>query len=301
MYRSKSCISVLVTLIIFCCPGLAPASENLIEHGRYLFYAAGCAGCHSSNRPLAGGSPVKTPFGTFYSPNISPDPENGIGSWTKEDFFRALNDGRSPTGENYFPAFPYTSYTRMTDSDKSALWAYVKSQPAIATENRSHDLPWFMFSRKLVGFWKLGRFKPGIYSGDATKSGKWNRGAYLATAIAHCGECHTPRGPLGGTHNGLYLAGSRNGPEGNKVPNITPDTHTGIGSWSRQDLITFLATGQRPDGSRAQGLMAEVLANGLMQLTREDRDALATYLLSVPPVQHDVNSPPDTFDDSDEF
>jgi mono/diheme cytochrome c family protein len=245
---------------------------------------------------------VETPFGTFYAPNISPDTEHGIGSWTKEDFFRALDDGKSPTGENYFPAFPYASYTRMTDSDKSALWAYVKSQPAIATENRSHDLSWFIFSRKLVGLWKVGSFTPGTYSDDGTKSREWNRGAYLATAVAHCGECHTPRGPLGGMRNSLYLAGSKNGPEGNKVPNITPDPHTGIGSWSRQDLTTFLATGRRPDGTHVQGLMAEVLTTSLMQLTREDRDALATYLLSVPPIRHDVNSQPDTyaFDDSDE-
>jgi len=301
MYRAKSCYTALVLLICCCYPGPAPASKNLVEHGRYIFYTAGCAGCHSSEQPLAGGSPIETPFGTFYSPNITPDREHGIGGWTEEDFFRALNDGKSPTGEHYFPVFPYSSYTRMTASDKSALWAYVKSQPAIATENRSHNLSWFIFSRKLMGLWKQGRFTPVTYSDDPTKPHKWNRGAYLATAVGHCGECHTPRGPLGGPRDSLYLAGSRKGPGGTKVPNITPDTHTGIGNWSRQDLTTFLATGQRPDGSRTQGLMAEVLASSVMRLTEDDRHALATYLLSVPPVHHDVDSPPDPFDDSEEF
>ena len=301
LHRAINCLVAVVLLICCFYPGPAPASENLVEQGKYLFYTAGCAGCHSSNQPLAGGRRIETSLGTFYAPNISLDREQGIGGWTEEDFCRALNDGKSPTGENYFPAFPYTSYTKMTASDKSALWAYIKSQPAIATENRPHDLPWFIFSRKLVGIWKLGRFTPGVYTDDPTKSREWNRGAYLATAVAHCGECHTPRGPLGGMRNGRYLAGNVNGSDGANVPNITQDTHTGIGSWSRHELITFLATGQCPDGSHAQGLMAEVLATGVMRLTEDDQDALATYLLSVPPVNQDMVSPPGPFADLDEF
>ena len=294
---------LITVVLLICCfyPGPAPASKNLVEQGKYLFYTAGCAGCHSSNRPLAGGSRIETSFGTFYAPNISPDREYGVGGWTEEDFYRALTDGKSPTGENYFPAFPYTSYTKMTDSDKSALWAYIKSQSPIATENHSHDLPWFIFSRKLVGIWKLGRFTPGAYTDDPTKSRQWNRGAYLATAVVHCGECHTPRGPLGGMRSDLYLAGNEAGPDNTKVPNITQDAHTGIGSWSRQELTTFLATGQCPDGSHAKGLMQEVLATGVMRLTEGDREALATYLLSVPPVNQVVNTPVDPFADLDQF
>jgi mono/diheme cytochrome c family protein len=293
----------IAVVLIICCfnAGLATASNNLVEQGKYLFNIAGCAGCHSSNQPLAGGSRIETSFGTFYTPNISPDREHGIGGWSKEEFCRALNDGKSPTGENYFPVFPYTSYTKMTASDKSALWAYIQSQPAIATENRSHDLSWFIFSRKLMGIWRLGNFTPGAYADDLTKSRQWNRGAYLATAVVHCGECHTPRGSLGGMRNRFYLAGNENGPDDTKVPNITQDTHTGIGSWSHQELTTFLATGQCPDGSHAQGLMAEVLATSVMRLTEDDREALATYLLSVPPANQEVNSPPDPFAGLDEF
>jgi len=301
VYRVTNCCTALFLIICWCSPGPASASRNLVEQGEYLFYVAGCAGCHSRNQPLAGGSPIETPFGTFYAPNISPDQELGIGGWTEEDFYRALNDGKSPTGENYFPAFPYTAYTKMTASDKAALWAYVKSQPAISKENRSHDLSWFLFSRKLMGLWKLGRFTTGAYSQNPTKSSQWNRGAYLATAVTHCGECHTPRGPLGGTRNRLYLAGSAKGPGGTVVPNITQDTHTGIGSWSRQELTKFLATGRRPDGSYVRGVMAEVLATGVTRLAEDDRDALATYLLSVPPVNHDVYSPSASFADPEEF
>jgi len=299
----RASYSLIAVLLIISCFNSVPAlaSKNFVEQGEYLFYIAGCASCHSSYQPLAGGSPIKTSLGTFYAPNISPDRAQGIGGWTEEDFCRALTDGKSPTGENYFPTFPYTSYTKMTTSDKAALWAYIKSQPAIATENRSHDLPWFIFSRKLVGIWKLGRFTPGAYTDDPAKSRQWNRGAYLATAVTHCGECHTPRGPLGGTRNGVYLGGNVKGPGDTKVPNISQDTQAGIGSWSRKELITFLATGQCPDGSHAQGLMAEVLATSVMQLTEDDREALATYLLSVPPANQEVNSPPDPFAGLDEF
>jgi mono/diheme cytochrome c family protein len=302
MSRTKSLYTAFVLLICCCHPGPATASENLVEQGRYIFYAAGCDCCHSSEQPLAGGRPIDTPFGTFYAPNITPDPEHGIGSWSEEDFIRALDDGVSPTGEHYFPVFPYSSYTRMTASDKSALWAYVKSQPAFAAGNRAHDPSWFIFSRRLVGPWKQGRFTRGTYADDPTKSREWNRGAYLVTALGHCGECHTPRGLLGGLRNDLYLAGSRNGPGGARAPNITPDPHTGIGNWSHQDLTTFLATGQRPDGRYTQGVMAEVLARSVMSLTENDRRSLATYLLSIPPVRHDVDSPLDPFeDDADEY
>jgi len=292
---------LLALLVFLCYPTTAPASRTAVEQGRYLFYAAGCAGCHNREQPLAGGSPVETPFGTFYTPNISPDPEYGIGSWTKEDFFRALDYGVSPSGESYFPAFPYTSYTRMTDSDKSALWSYLKSQSAVSKQNRPHELSLLLFSRKLAALWKMGHFTAGTYTKDPTKSPKWNRGAYLASAVGHCTECHTPRGPLGGLRNNFYLAGSRHGPEGGRVPNITPDPYTGIGRWSHEDLTTFLATGRRPDGSQAQGLMAEVLATSIMQLTDDDRDALATYLLALTPIRHDVASTPDPFNYDEEY
>ncbi len=301
MYRLKNCLKALFLLICWFSPLSASADRNLIEQGEYLFYAAGCAGCHSGDQPLAGGRPIETPFGTFYTPNISQDPDQGIGGWTEEDFYRALNDGKSPTGENYFPAFPYTAYTKMTAGDKAALWAYVKSQPAISKENQPHDLSWFLFSRKLMGVWKLGRFTTKAYSENPTKSRQWNRGAYLATAVSHCGECHTPRGPLGGTLNSLYLAGNLKGPGGAVAPNITPDTRTGIGNWSQQELAKFLATGQRPDGSFVQGLMAEILATSVKRLSGDDRDALATYLLSVPPVTRDVYSPSTAFADAEEF
>lgn len=281
--------------------GRVAASDDLLEHGRYVFYAAGCVSCHTSDRPLAGGRAIATPFGTFYSPNITPDKEQGIGAWSREEFERALRDGVSPRGEHYYPAFPYPSYTRMTRQDVLALWAYLMSQPELARENRRHDLPWLLSSRALLGAWKTGRFNPGVFSGDPTKSPEWNRGAYLATALGHCGECHTPRGILGAPRPSHYLAGTREGPEGNQVPNITPDSDTGIGQWSHRGMSTFLATGRRPDARYTGALMAEVLGTSTMQLTEYDRHSLATFLRSLPPIYHDLHFKFDPFADPHYF
>ena len=266
----------------------AQGIEALIEHGRYIFNAAGCGPCHTLNQPLAGGRPIVTPYGTFYTPNITSDRECGIGSWSSdEDFVRALREGVSPRGEHYYPVFPYSSFTRMSRSDMLALRAYLMTQPKFAVPNRPHELPWFLTSRPLIARWKERWFTPGGFVPDPAKSAAWNRGAYIAQALGHCGECHTPRGFLGGPCAAAYLAGSQRGPEGNIVPNITSDRESGIGDWTHQQLITFLTTGRKPDGSTAHGLMAEVIAASCMHLNDYDRYALATYLSSVPAVARD--------------
>ena len=204
-------------------PPAHAADAGLIERGRYIFTVAGCASCHTQDRDHAGGRALDTPFGTFHPPNITPDPEHGIGGWREADFLRALGEGVSPQGEHYYPAFPYTSYTRMTPADMRALYAYLMTRPAVARASPPHELPWWVSSRKLLGLWKAGRFSPGRYQYRPGRSAQWNRGAYLAQALGHCGECHTPRGPLGGRRTSLYLAGNRRGPEGRTVPNITRD------------------------------------------------------------------------------
>jgi mono/diheme cytochrome c family protein len=273
------------------------ADDGLIERGRYIFTAAGCASCHTEDRALAGGRPLKTPFGTFYPPNITPDTEQGIGSWSEADLMRALEEGVSPRGEHYYPAFPYTSYTRMTRADMRALYAWLMTQQPVARASRPHDLPWFLSSRKLPGLWKAGRFVPGSYQYDPERSAEWNRGAYLAEALGHCGQCHTPRGLLGGARGSRYLAGTRSGPEGREVPNITRDMKTGIGRWSPEEQRTFLASGRLPDGGYTGPLMAEVLGSSSMSLTTADRKALATYLGTLPPIHHDIHYRFDPFAD----
>ena len=298
-FRVPTVCVLLLALTGFCVPGNALAVEDLLERGRYVFNAAGCVACHTSGQPLAGGRPIVTPFGTFYSSNITPDRKHGIGTWAEEDFIRALREGVSPRGKHYYPAFPYTSYTGMTREDMLALRVYLMSQPAVPARNRPHEIPWFLSSRTLLEAWKRSWFTPGAFSGDPTKSPEWNRGAYLATALGHCGECHTPRGIAGASRSDRYLAGTRKGPEGVLVPNITPHSATGIGTWGRQDLIDFLNTGRRPDGHYTGGLMMEVLGTSGMHLSAYDKNALVTYLRSLSPVHRDVYFEFDPFADTD--
>lgn len=273
---------------LFVSPRL-PAQADLVEQGRYVFQAAGCISCHRNDRTLAGGRPIATPYGTFYPPNITPHREQGIGRWTEEDLFRALRLGLDPSGRHYYPAFPYPSYTRMTREDMRALYAYLKTWPESSSASQPHALSWPFSSRSLISHWKQGRFTPGAAKIDPQRTPQWNRGAYLATALGHCSECHTPRGFLGKPDNQRFMAGSCSGPDDLMVPNITPDDETGIGAWTLEELETFLATGERPDGCYASGLMMEVLGTSCMQLTPDDRRALAVYLASLPSVHHNLD------------
>jgi mono/diheme cytochrome c family protein len=291
--RRRQAIEVLLCLLLG--HTVACAGEELLEQGRYVFFAAGCISCHSSGRTVGGGRSLETPFGTFHPPNITPDREHGIGNWTSGDLMRALREGVNPRGEPYYPAFPYPSYTRMTREDMQALYAYLMTEPPSSRQNRPHELPWFLSYRPLLRDWKAGRFTPGVMPVDPAQTPQWNRGAYLARALGHCGECHTPRGLLGAPRRSLYLAGTRRGPEGLIVPNITADPETGIGRWTKEDLFTYLSTGRRPDGRYARSLMMEVLGTSVMPLTKSDRRALATYLRSVPPITHDVYTRYDPF------
>jgi mono/diheme cytochrome c family protein len=284
---------------LLCCTTtrMTLAADDLVERGRYLFNVAGCVSCHTRDQPLAGGRPLNTPFGTFYPPNITPDPEHGIGTWGEPDFERALGEGISPAGEEYYPAFPYTSYTRIRPADMQAMYAYLMTRPASPYANRPHELPWYLFSRKLIRDWKPGRFTAGPYTDDPAHTAQWNRGAYLATALGHCEQCHTPRDQLGGLQRDQQLSGTPGGPGDRPVPNITMDRATGIGDWTPGQLRTFLATGQRPDGSYPGPLMSEVLATSSLSLTEADRQALVIYLRSLPPVHHDIYYRNDPFAD----
>lgn len=265
----------------------ATAAPDL-AHGAELFAAAGCQGCHTDVKNkgalLAGGRALTTPFGTFYTPNITPDIETGIGNWSDADFIGALRDGLSPAGEHLYPAFPYTSYTQMSDDDMRALKDYVFSLPAVRQENRAHELNFPFSWRSLLGVWKWMNFTAGAFEPNPSKSPSWNRGAYLVEALGHCGECHTPRGALGGLDRSRWLAGTTDGPDGDKVPNITPDEATGIGGWSASQITGALRTGLLPDGDVVGSTMGEVVENTTSRLSDEDRAAIAEYLLTQAPV-----------------
>lgn len=268
----------------------ASAAEVAHDRGDYLFCAAGCGGCHTDEKnrgpALAGGAAIKTPRGTFYGPNISPDPAHGLGRWREADFLRAMRAGVRPDGAHYYPSFPYASYTRLTDDDLRALWAYLRRQPPVAQASRPHDVPWYLRPRMLLSTWKALYFTPGAWQPRPDKDETWNRGAYLVEAVTHCGECHTPRDALGGPQRALYLAGTREGPDDSVVPNITPDRKTGIGRWRKSEIVEYLASGMTPEGDFAGDVMAEIIDRSTSRLTAADREAIATYLLSLPPVEH---------------
>ncbi len=283
----------------------APAAQAPRDRGEYLFRAAGCGGCHTDEKnqgpALAGGPALKTPFGTFYGPNITPDVTHGLGRWSEADFIRALRHGVNPAGEHYYPAFPYTSYTRLTDADLRELWGYLRRQSSVAQSNRPHELPWYLRLRPLLGVWKQLFFTPGPYAPQPDKDKTWNRGAYLVEAAVHCGECHTPRNLLGASRRDRRLAGTRDGPDGSVVPNITPDKKTGIGRWRKGEIAEYLDSGMTPDGDSAGDLMAEVIDRSTSQLTKIDREAIAIYLLSLPPIENAVRKEKKKTKGKDEF
>ena len=263
-----------------------------VRRGEYLFHAGGCLGCHTDTRnngaTLAGGRALKTPFGTFYGPNITVDPEHGIGRWSEADFIRALREGVSPDGTHYYPAFPYTSFTQMTDADLRDLWAYLRTVPAVAQPNRPHDLGFPYNFRPLLAGWKLLNFKPGAFQPDPARPQAINRGAYLVQALTHCGECHTPRDSLGGLDGSRSYAGTPDGPEGERVPNITPHPGTGIGKWSEGDLLDLLRVGMMPDGDFVGGSMGEIVRNTTGKLNEPDLRAIVAYLKGLPPIENQV-------------
>lgn len=268
------------------------ADSEAVARGAYLLAAAGCVGCHTDpaakDAPLAGGRPLKTPFGVFYGPNITPDPVHGIGRWSLDDFRRALRDGVGPEGDHYYPVFPYPSFSGMTDADIADLWAYLRGVAPVSKANRAHDIRFPFGFRPLLAGWKWIYLRPGPAPAVADRSDAWNRGAYLVGAVGHCGECHTPRGLLGGLDWKRAFAGTQDGPDGGAVPNITPDAETGIGKWSAADMTFMLKTGILPDGDVAGDVMGEVIDSSTRHLTDQDRAAIVTYLMSVPAVRNRI-------------
>ena len=264
---------------------LGPHTPDL-ANGRTLFFAGNCAACHA--RPgqddqtnLGGGMALETPPGTFYIPNISPDPNDGIGRWTEAQFVTALTKGTAPDGSHYYPAFPYTSFTHVSVDDLRDMFAYIKTLPPAAGRIRPHDLPFPFTIRRPIGLWKLLFLHDEPFKPDPARSAQWNRGAYLVNGPDHCAECHSPHNVFAAVKQGQRFAGGTSLEGQGFVPNIT---QARLGDWSADDIAALLKTGLTPHGDRIGSAMTPVIRN-IGQLPDEDRSAIAVYVKSLPPIE----------------
>jgi mono/diheme cytochrome c family protein len=260
-----------------------PQEFTQIERGRYLAVLSDCASCHTvpgSNRPLAGGRPIETPFGNIVAPNITPDPETGIGSWSDEQFDAAVRQGIRPNGSRLYPAMPYNAYTKMSRNDVLAIRAYLNTVTPVHNAVVANTLPFPFNIRTSMRVWNALYFKEGEYQADPHKSAEWNRGAFLVDGPAHCGACHTPKTFLGGDKTDQYLRGAYL--QGWSAPDITNDNRVGIGAWSQQDLVAYLKSGHNRFTAAATGPMGEVVTLSTAFMTDGDLNAIAGYLKSLP-------------------
>jgi mono/diheme cytochrome c family protein len=253
--------------------------------GRRMFFAGGCDSCHSTpEQPdplrLGGGLELKTPFGSFYPPNISSDPVDGIGAWREVDLANALLSGVSPDGRHYYPAFPYTSYQRMNPSDVADLIAFLRTLPPVQGRPPEHRLIFPFSVRRALGIWKLLYFDKAGLAPDLNRSEEWNLGRYLVEGPGHCGECHTPRNLLGAMKPSLHLAGAPVLDGKGNAPNLTG---ANLADWTNADVVEALTSGFTPVGDVLGGGMTSVVRN-LAQLPQSDREAIAVYLKSLPPI-----------------
>lgn len=281
----------IVTAPSMASDALKPRSPDL-ANGETMFNIGGCASCHAKSEQdrlrLSGGLALRTAFGIFKVPNISPDPKAGIGAWTEAQFVNAMLKGVGRNGEHLYPSFPYTSYQRMALDDVRDLFAFLKTTPPDATPSAKHDLSFPFNVRQGLGAWKLLYLDGKPFTPDPAKDAVYNRGAYLIEGPGHCAECHSRRDGLGGIKPATRFAGGPD-PEGKGwVPNITPHAD-GLADWSVKDMEFFLETGLTPEGYSVSSTMADVIAN-TSKLTGQDRTAMATYLRALPP--HPGKAPP---------
>ena len=258
---------------------------NLIARGAYLARAGNCMACHTARggERYAGGLGIATPFGTVFTSNLTPDADTGLGNWSAADFWRALHNGRSKSGRLLYPAFPYTSYTQVTREDSDAMFAYLRSLPAVAHPNQPHALRFPYQSQAALAVWRALYFSPGVYQPDAGRNAEWNRGAYLVKGLGHCSACHSPRDALGGTRAGkaLDLAGGLIPMQNWYAPSLASPQEAGVADWDREDIVSLLKNGVSPRAS-VTGPMAEVVLRSTQYLTREDLGAMAQYLKALP-------------------
>ncbi len=303
MKLSKLFTGLLTIFGLLAVVDVRAADAQSIARGKYLYDAADCYSCHGGPRGglnggassgklklPSGGLGLDTPFGTFRSPNITPDKQYGIGNWSEEEFKTALRNGIGRNGEYLFPVFTYTSFTKLTDRDIEDLYAYIMSLPAVPLPNKPHEAKQPFNWRPLLVFWRALFFTAGPMKDEAERGKDWNRGNYLVHAVTHCEECHTPRNFLGGLDLGRSFAGNIGGPDKQNAPNITSDVKTGIGNWSIADIEQLLKTGMTPD-SDLIGSGMKAVVQGTSKLTDADRHAMAVYLKSIPPIHVDLPPP----------
>jgi mono/diheme cytochrome c family protein len=276
-----------ILAILFLCTAFgfgqtrAQPSPETIARGKALAEAADCASCHTADpaKPFAGGKRIGTPFGGIYSPNLTPDRDTGIGAWSDDDFYRALHYGVAPDGARYYPAFPYTNFSRITRDDVLAIRAYLATLAPFHNTRPPAELHWPLNYRVLMRGWDWLFFRPHTFAPNPDKSAEWNRGAYLIRGAAHCGACHTPKNLFGANKRGRAYGGSR--VQGWFAPRLDGAERSGLKSWSVDDIVEYLQSG-RNGRSHADGLMAEVVVNSTSKMSDADVRAIAVYLKDLP-------------------
>lgn len=278
--RATALLTVLTIVWVFCAG--AHAQQTQIQRGEYLARAGDCISCHTAKggAPYAGGLRMDTPFGFLLAPNITPDPETGIGTWSADDFYRALNDGVNKRDQDMYPVMPYDFYTKVTRADSDAIFAYLKSVPPVRNAvDINHlrfpfDLRWSMVA------WRELYFDEGAFKPDPAQSAGWNRGAYLVEGLGHCSACHSPRNVMGAIEQDKAFTGANI--DGWFALNLTDKLTTGLGEWTVDQIATYLKSGANKAKSTAFGPMAEVVHNSLQHLTDADLKAMAEYLKALP-------------------
>ncbi len=264
-------------------PASVPPSPDQIARGEYLARAGNCISCHTARggEPYAGGRGIDTPFGTVYTSNLTPDDATGLGRWSPDHFWRAMHNGRSADGRLLYPVFPYTSYTLVRREDSDAIYAYLRSLPAVAQPNRPHGLSFPFDTQAALAVWRALYFKPGQPPVDGNRSAEWNRGAYLVQGLGHCAECHGSRNALGGT-TALDLGGGLIPMQNWYAPSLSDPQEAGVASWETQHVVDLLKHGTSPQAT-VLGPMAEVVRGSTQHLSDTDLRAMAVYLQSLPP------------------
>ncbi|MCJ8337263.1 MAG: cytochrome c [Pseudomonadales bacterium] len=286
LLTSALLIATLSSWSLFATSDLAAVNvtQGDVNRGAYLARASGCIACHTATdadgRALAGGAALDTPFGTFYAPNLTTDPEHGIGAWTLQQFTTALRQGTSPDGQPYYPAFPYSFYSKLTDQDVADLWAAFQTVPAVAQSSPEHNLSFPFNLRFGLNLWQSLFFDQAEFTATESADPQYARGEYLVESVTHCAACHTPRNLFGALQQQQQFAGSESLLQGEgKIPAITADQLKQAG-WSHSDLSYALQSGIKPDGDVFGGSMAEVVKDGTAYMQKQDLQAIAYYLLN---------------------
>ncbi len=273
-------------------PETAVSGTHQIVRGAYLARAGNCMACHTrrGGAPYAGGRQIETPFGAVFTSNLTPDPQTGLGAWSAADFWRAMHHGRARDGRLLLPVFPYTNYTQVTREDADALFAYLKSLPAVTQPNPRHDLRWPYNSQWALAVWRALYFRPGSLEVQPAQSAAWNRGAYLVRGLGHCNACHAARNILGASGDALNLEGGQMPMQGWYAPSLLRADEAAVADWDIADVVQLLQTGVSARGS-ALGPMAEVVLHSTQYLTGEDLQAMAVYLRALPGATAGVAEP----------